>query len=203
MDSSTSKGASEKAEGPSIDSLAYPLTLTRFRMLLDCLRIYRLPFPSRPQIIANIMTANIQGSQRVTGTQVDNVLDKLRAYEGALRTEHLASMNQICQTASSQCTLHVAFSKPIKCTLCEGRLQWVQEPSHPFFFPHDRAPSKGLLFSKVCTACNSLFCLGYYCPEGSSVRRPYPAASEHQDWFQMSGDTIISRELLKRYDYNL
>jgi hypothetical protein len=204
MDSSTSKDASEKAEGSSIDSLAYPLTtLTQFRRLLDCPRIYRLPFPTRPQVIANIVTANLQGSQRVTGTQVGNVLDKLTAYYGALRTEPLASIDQICQTASSQGTLHVAFAKPIKCTLCEGRLQWVQQPSHPFFFPPDRAPSKGLLFSKVCTACNSLFYLGYYCPKGSSVRRPYLAASERQDWFQLSGDTIISWKLLKRHDYNL
>jgi hypothetical protein len=186
-----------------MEAVAHPLGMSRFALLLDCLKHYRLSFPSRTKVIAGILNAAFPSAKKVTNVQVYNVIDKVKKLDLSSGPDKCLGRPPMEPIASLQGALHVAFPHPVQCILCSTSRKWAVETRQPFFFPHDMAPGKGVVHEKFCGACNTMYSVGYYCPNGSSVKRPYPAFSDHNDWVEFSGETLISRELLRRHDRSL
>ncbi|GAQ91126.1 hypothetical protein KFL_007310030 [Klebsormidium nitens] len=188
-----------------IDAVAAPLQLMSFSMLLDCLKLFPQPFPLRTEIIASILNSSLPPDDKVDRVVIKNVIDKLKGASGDLALLAGAKRPAVEEIASNESVLFVAFPQLSKCFLCSEPLRWVDEakPRRPFFFPYAGPPGKGILQEKFCPGCKALFSLSYYCPPGSQVRRPYSAAHDDDTWLELTGETVISKELLRRHDQNL
>ncbi|GAQ93069.1 hypothetical protein KFL_012810030 [Klebsormidium nitens] len=176
-----------------------------FVMLLDCLKLFPQPFPLRTEFIASIVNSTLPPHSKIDRVMVKNVIDKLKCASGDLSLLAGAKRPSVEEIAQRESLLFVAFPRSTKCFLCCEQLRWVDEakPRRPFFFPHDGPPGKGLVQEKFCPGCNAVFSISYYCPPGSQVRRPYPAAHDNDTWLELSGETVISKQLLRRHDQNL
>jgi hypothetical protein len=100
--------------------------LAKFSLLLDCLKHYNLPFPSRTQFIAEILNKSFPTAKQVTKFQVFNVIDKIKQSDLGSKTDQCLTRPSIATIASSQNALYIAFPQPSTCIFCSKRLEWIK-----------------------------------------------------------------------------
>ncbi|GAQ80641.1 hypothetical protein KFL_000580360 [Klebsormidium nitens] len=208
MNPSKKQRSADKAiaqDSVSIDSLAAPLTLLGFALLLDSMKLYPASFPERPHVIASVINRALPPSEQVGHVAVFNIIQKLKTLEGPSALDAAACLKRPCiqQLAAEADSLHVAIPRTNVCLRCNTQLRWADSPQRPFIFPESGKPARGIVHDKVCKDCGILFSVGFYTLQASGVRRPYPASADHERWIQVSGETSISKGLMRAHDQNL
>jgi hypothetical protein len=204
------EGSNDNSSRGYLDLIAAPLNLLGFALLLDCLKIFPHAFPLRTEGIAGILNRCLPPHEQVDPITMYNVIDKLMNSPVTSETAgayvaNCVSRPNVQAIAEDACTRFVAFPRAIKCILCSCRLKWVDTngPRRPFLYPDGAGPSKGIVQEKICPSCNTLFSVGFYSPGSSGARKPYPADLDSQAWLELSEETMIGKDLLRRHDNNL
>jgi hypothetical protein len=202
---SSSSSAGRKVD---LDSLATPLGLLSFTLLLDCLTIFPHAFPLRTEVIAGILNKCLPPHEQIDRFAVFNVISKIRNNNSTvneIQASTCINRPDVVELARKNDSFFVAFPRATACLLCKAPLTWMDtsQPRRPHFFPNGARPGKGIVQAKYCKSCSSLYSVGYYRPENAEAKRPYPDHCDHQVRLQLSEETLVSKDLLRRHDNNL
>jgi hypothetical protein len=202
-----SSSASVTSRG-SLDALAAPLGLLGFALLLDCLKIFPAAFPLRTEVIAGILNQCLHPLEQVDSFAVYKLISKIKSSNatiGEIQVSTCINRPDVRELARRTNSLFIAFSRATTCLLCKCPLTWLEtsNPRRPFFYPDGASPGKGIVEEKFCLSCSTVYSIDYYSPKKSEEKRPYPDSYDHQSWLELSGETLVSKDLLRRHDNNL